>query len=273
MFKGSGTPMPKTSETTPRRGLKSLSESTKGEQGDDLVTQARLQKLFDYDPDTGLFTRRVTMGCGRKGALAGSVTNGYIEIRIDKRRYRAHHLAFFYMEGRWPADQIDHIDEDKSNNRIANLREATNAENARNRGAQKNNTSGHKGICWDKQNQKWKAEIMVNGKGIFLGRFDDLNDAVRAYGAAAQKYHGDFANTGEGFPETLNSTWRVADDKKHQWVLQQRRGTKWRGRSFCRTRKSLLRCIERYCGIIDAEALARLENLPEWHDGVEDAHQ
>ena len=79
-------------------------------------------------------------------------------------------------------------------------------------------------------------------------------------------------------PTVLNSGWRVVDDPL-QWILQRRDGkpdTKhngWRSRSYCRTRQGLLRCVSEYCGIIDAEALKRLEALPEWHDGVEDAHQ
>ena len=79
------------------------------------------------------------------------------------------------------------------------------------------------------------------------------------------------------FPVVLNEGWRVADDPL-QWVLQRRcskpgEKARWTGRSFCRTREALLRCVREYCGIVDAEALKRLEALPDWHDGVEDAHQ
>src|ERR1035437_8173818 len=93
-----------------------------------------------------------------------------------------------------PKDQVDHEDNDGLNNRRYNLRVATHAQNQRNRGKQANNKSGYKGVYWDYRSNKWRAEIRVNGKRIFLGRFDDVLDAAAAYHEAAIKYHGEFAH-------------------------------------------------------------------------------
>lgn len=88
---------------------------------------------------------------------------------------------------------VDHIDGDTLNCRRYNLRQCSNAENLRNRGAQKNNKSGYKGVCWANGIQKWMAQIKVNRKTIHLGNFDDVLEAAQAYRAAAIKYHGEFA--------------------------------------------------------------------------------
>lgn len=89
--------------------------------------------------------------------------------------------------GDWPTDQIDHINGDKGDNRIANLREATNAENNRNTGAGQANTSGFKGVCWDKAKGKWRAQIEIDGRGAHLGYF---TTPEAAYVASAAKHHG-----------------------------------------------------------------------------------
>jgi hypothetical protein len=96
-----------------------------------------------------------------------------------------------------PTEDVDHIDGDGLNNRRNNLRVATSAQNGRNRGAQRNNTSGYKGVGWDKSRQKWTAQIKVNGKQKHLGRFDTPEAAHKAYCEAADRLHGKFANYGE----------------------------------------------------------------------------
>lgn len=90
---------------------------------------------------------------------------------------------------------VDHINGDTLDNRRANLRLATNAENLRNRGKNKNNTSGYKGVTWDKYRQKWQARIKVNGKLLDLGRFETAEDAARTYDESARELHGEFAQT------------------------------------------------------------------------------
>lgn len=92
---------------------------------------------------------------------------------------------------------VDHIDGNRLDNRRANLRVATKSENGRNRGRQRNNTSGFKGVTWEKERGKWVAAIMVGGKQAKLGRFDTPEEAYAAYCTAARELHGKFANTGE----------------------------------------------------------------------------
>jgi hypothetical protein len=106
----------------------------------------------------------------------------YLHVAIAKR-------AGLHIPGR----EVDHCDLDKMNCRRNNLRPASSAQNKRNREKHKNNTSGHKGVYWDKVNQKWRAMIGVNGRYIHLGRFEDKGQAAAAYEAAARRYHGEFA--------------------------------------------------------------------------------
>lgn len=160
------------------------------------LTQERLQALVHYDPETGIFTRRVTGGGSYAGSEAGARhIKGYISVSIKAKVYLAHRLAWFYMTGTWPISQIDHRDTDKANNRWRNLRLATNGQNHWNRGPQANNTSGLKGICLDKRNGRWVARIGVDGRQIHIGKYDTAPEAHAAYAAAARKYHGEFART------------------------------------------------------------------------------
>lgn len=92
----------------------------------------------------------------------------------------------------------DHIDCDGLNNRRSNLRLATHQQNLCNKGRQANNTSGHKGVSWHKLAQKWRAEIAVHGRHIYLGLFSDKESAAKAYADAATKHHGEFARTESG---------------------------------------------------------------------------
>ena len=100
------------------------------------------------------------------------------------------------MTGKWPENDIDHINVARGDNRFSNLREATRSENLRNRGAQKNNTSGFKGVSWQKSSRKWDARINIHGKVVHLGYFDDPEDAYQAYCQAAKELHGEFYNIG-----------------------------------------------------------------------------
>ena len=158
------------------------------------TTADEVHSRLDYDPGTGLFRWKVCHHKSRAGTIAGHPSNeGYIVIKFGKHIYRAHRLAWFYVYGQWPNNQIDHIDGDKSNNQIANLREATNAQNMCNKRAHRDNPSGLKGVTFHKLSGKWGAQIMVNYRKIWLGVFDDKLTAHAAYTEAAKKYHGDFA--------------------------------------------------------------------------------
>lgn len=156
-----------------------------------MITQSLLKELLHYDMDTGALTWVADQrGHIRAGANAGSRRpNGYLSIKIRQRRYYAHRLAWLYVYGEWPKDQIDHINGVKDDNRIANLREATHAKNGQNRTKQSNNSSGFVGVSWHSRDRKWQATIKIDGANKHLGCFDAPEAAHAAYCAAKAKYH------------------------------------------------------------------------------------
>lgn len=148
-----------------------------------------LRALLHYDPATGLFTNRTTR-CGRAvaGAVSGSDNGkGYICIRIEGVNYRAHQLAWLFTNGEWPSEWLDHINRDRKDNRICNLRLATPALNAQNRTLHMNNTSGMTGV--QASGSKWAAYIGHSGTKHYLGTFNTLADAVDARKKAAAAHH------------------------------------------------------------------------------------
>ncbi len=161
---------------------------------DSSLTPDRLRKLLDYDTATGRFVWRVTRQCRRVGDCAGCVeNNGYMRIRVDGQRHMAHRLAFMHVYGRCPSGQIDHIDGDRTNNRIDNLREASPSENIANTGRLRTNTSGLKGAFFKRETARWFAKIVKNGRSRHLGYFATAEEAHAAYVAEAQRLHGSFA--------------------------------------------------------------------------------
>jgi hypothetical protein len=159
------------------------------------LTRARLRELLHYDPKTGQFRWRKRPRNGlRRGPAAGCVSQqGYRYISIDRRVYREHQLAWFYMTGRWGRPTIDHRDRDATNNRWDNLRRATASQNNANRRRPRQNTSGYKGVCRCRKSGKWRAFIGRNRQIIYLGRFPTPQAAHAAYVAAARKLFGGFA--------------------------------------------------------------------------------
>ena len=137
-----------------------------------------------YDPISGTFWR-----------LAGCQTaNGYRQIWFDGKQHMEHRVAWFLHYGEWPDRHVDHINGNRSDNRIANLRLATNSENLCNRRKPRNNTSGYKGVSYVKRYGAYQATIRFDGKNKFLGRFASPEAAADAYRRAALKHHGEFAN-------------------------------------------------------------------------------
>lgn len=158
-----------------------------------VLTQQRLKELVTYDPETGLFTWQTSCG-GRStpGRRAGAKkSDGYIVIGLDGGAYQAHRLAWLYVHGRWPNSFLDHMNGNKSDNRIGNLRLATNTQNHQNVGITRSNTSGFKGVR--KLRKKWQAQIRANGRWLYLGVYPTPEEAAAAYKEAAAKYHGEFA--------------------------------------------------------------------------------
>lgn len=156
------------------------------------LTHARLQELLHYDPETGVFTWRVSRGPVRAGSKAGSVSSGgYIQIDIDGKTYGAHRLACFYVSGKYPDYEVDHKDGNPSRNPFSNLRPATHSQNSKNRKLNQNSSLRTKGVT--KNHKGYKARIQVNGLRIHLGTFKTKEEAAAAYATAAQKYFGEFA--------------------------------------------------------------------------------
>lgn len=130
----------------------------------------------------------------RAGHLAGGEgAKGYWMIGINGKRYYAHILAWFYMTKAMPDVEIDHQDRDRKNNRWNNLRLATRRQNAANAKLPVTNTSGYKGVSWNRKLKKWFVTIRQEGKSVYLGRFSSPADAAQAYRDAAQRIHGQFA--------------------------------------------------------------------------------
>ncbi len=154
-------------------------------------TLERVSELLAYDPGTGILTRRVPRGGQRAGAVAGNPNSwGYLLVGIDGRQYSAHRIAWLLTHGSWPGGEIDHINGDRTDNRIANLREATVSENQQNqRGPQANNASGYLGVYWNKQRRQWRACIRVDGRTRHLGGHDTAEAAHAAYLAAKRALH------------------------------------------------------------------------------------
>lgn len=158
------------------------------------ITIERLKDVLSYDPATGTWTWRVSRGKRSAGSVAGcSDGDGYIQIQIDGVQYKAHNLAFLWMVGRWPRPMCDHRDLDKKNNRWANLRDAEHFQNSANIALTRRNTSGFKGVAFDKVTQSWKAQAQIKGKTIWIGRFAKAKDASIAYFATIKEALGEFA--------------------------------------------------------------------------------
>lgn len=159
-----------------------------------MITQSQLKKILHYDPESGFFTNRVWRSSrSLPRQVIGTVDGkGYLHTGIDGKIYRLHRLAWMYMVGYVPK-HIDHIDRDRKNNRWSNLRGASCKSNAGNSGVHKHNTSGYRGVSQNTRSGKWHAQIKINGKQTYLGRFDTPEDAAEIYDAAAKEHFGEFA--------------------------------------------------------------------------------
>lgn len=157
-----------------------------------MLEMVRLREVLRYDEASGLFTWLVSnSNCVLVGAEAGRRlnSNGYKEIQIDGRLYKAHRLAWLYVYGVWP-DQIDHMNGDREDNRIVNLRSVSSVLNTHNQlSPHKNNRSGFLGVSI-RPNGKFQADIRVGGKKRHLGSFSRPEDAHAAYVEAKRKFHG-----------------------------------------------------------------------------------
>lgn len=160
-------------------------------------TPEQIRSALAYDPETGLFRWRYRRDASLRwntqfaGCEAGSISDmGYIVIEIDGWPLRGHRVAGVMMTGTWPNERLDHKNRSRADNRWDNIRPASASNNNHNRGIQKNNTSGFKGVS--RHRSSWRAHIKINGKGISLGSFPTPESAFAAYRDAAIRLHGEF---------------------------------------------------------------------------------
>lgn len=158
-----------------------------------LITADRLRELLDYDAENGHFTWKIAAGRRvHAGDVAGWKTDkGYVAVMVDGKTYVAHRLAWFYMYGEWPKEQIDHINGGRDDNRIANLRDVPGMVNSQNRREAKPGTkSGFLGVSKvGSKTSPYQACIRANGKPVYLGVFADPAEAYSVYLAAKRQMH------------------------------------------------------------------------------------
>lgn len=161
-----------------------------------MVTQDDLKRYFNYNAKTGVVINKITRGNSKKGERSGAIDNrGYLTVSINSKMMQIHRLAFLYEKGYLPK-YIDHIDGDKLNNKIDNLRECRQQENCYNRKMSKNNQCGVKGVYWDRGSRSWRAQLSINGKNTYLGCFWEKELAAQVVSIYRLKHHGEFANNG-----------------------------------------------------------------------------
>jgi hypothetical protein len=165
------------------------------------VSIERLHELFELNREKGVLTRKIAVGRHTSvGDIAGYPNNyGYLVVEIDGRKFLISRIIYAMNKGEWPFNNVDHSDEDRTNNRPDNLRNATHGENRRNISKRKSNTSGLSGAGWDKRKNKWRARIHIGGKEKYLGYYIDKVAASLAVDIARLQYHGQFARLNDPY--------------------------------------------------------------------------
>jgi hypothetical protein len=169
-----------------------------------MLTQRRLMELFELNLSTGIFTRKINHSSRKAGEEAGTLdAHGYRTISVDRKNYKAHRLIWLYVHGHMPTSILDHINGNRLDNRIENLRLADRRGNNCNKGKLRTNRSGWKGVSFHPQSGKWRATIMLHKRQTHVGLYSDPLDAASAYNLAAYKLHGNFANYNEPEGEAI----------------------------------------------------------------------
>lgn len=161
------------------------------------LTAEQLRDVLNYDPATGIFTwKKMNRRHWLLGTVAGCPhSRGYVKIFVKGHTYFAHRLAWLYVRGEWPPEEVDHINGDRSDNRISNLRLATRSQNRANTFLRTDNTSGIKGVSMHSTSKRWRARVYRNGVETHLGFFNTKEEAAEAYRVAALESFGQFAAT------------------------------------------------------------------------------
>ena len=156
-----------------------------------MITSERLRELVSYNADTGKFTRLVKRTNGKDAGWPDR--NGYLYMMVDGKNYAYHRLVWLHVHGKFPTHEIDHINGNRADNRIGNLRDVTRTQNMQNEvKVRKNSSSGFMGASFRKDRGTWVATIRVEGKAIRLGVFATPQEAEAAYVAAKRKFHDGF---------------------------------------------------------------------------------
>ena len=159
------------------------------------MTQNELKQILKYEPETGYFEWLIDVPPAKVyiGRIAGTMdNNGYIIIRYKRKAYKAHRLAWLYVYGELPLRMIDHINRNVADNRITNLREASNSQNAANSKNTHNTKTNMLGV-YNEYKDTYRVRIMVKGKRLNLGTFKNFEDACEIYKQASVKYFGSFS--------------------------------------------------------------------------------
>mgnify|MGYP006131473821 FL=1 len=159
------------------------------------MNKEQVRDLFEYRDDNLWWRERPNNRIDMSKPAGTVKPRGHRDIKVKGKQYKAHRLIWLYVHGKFPDGHIDHVNGKPLDNRIENLRDVTQQENNKNARKRKDNTSGHVGVCWAKRDEKWRAQIAVDGKREYLGYFNVLEDAVAARQAASIE-HGFHENHG-----------------------------------------------------------------------------
>lgn len=159
-----------------------------------LITQDYLKSQLNYCMETGKFTRNMRTRKFKQGAECGTLrSSGYVIISIDRVLYRAHRLAWLYVTGEWPSDEMDHVNGDRSDNRFVNLRVCNRSQNGFNKGVRRDSGVGVKNVLYYKDWGKYCVRIRVSGKDYNYGPFSSIDEASSVAAHAQTIHHQEFA--------------------------------------------------------------------------------
>jgi len=153
------------------------------------LTADRLRELLHYDPETGVFTRRLKRGGYAAGSRVGyTAPDGRVLVSVDNKNFRAHRLVWLYVHGEWPSNDVDHINGDPSDNRLCNLRDVPHMVNLQNR-VRPTRANRHGLIGVTKNHDRFMAQIKIDGRRVYIGTYDTPEEASAAYLEAKRKHH------------------------------------------------------------------------------------